>query len=148
MTGYQSKKKAASAKTIDEVNWIDHEPNGLIQPAQDEAAFEAALQKQFQRDYAISNAAQPTSLTFNSGNAEWVMRITADRRIEVNEGVEVGEAAQKVLDALQNLLRPAAQPAQRKPLTDEEIADALPGYRLTDAIDITRAIEAAHNIKE
>ena len=28
MTGYQSKKKAASAKTIDEVNWADHEPNG------------------------------------------------------------------------------------------------------------------------
>ena len=28
MTGYQSKKKAASAKTIDEVNWLDHEPDG------------------------------------------------------------------------------------------------------------------------
>lgn len=28
MTGYQSKKKAASAKTIDEVNWVDHEPDG------------------------------------------------------------------------------------------------------------------------
>jgi hypothetical protein len=28
MTGYQSKKKAASAKTIDQVNWVDHEPDG------------------------------------------------------------------------------------------------------------------------
>lgn len=28
MTGYESKKKAASAKTIDQVNWIDHEPDG------------------------------------------------------------------------------------------------------------------------
>jgi hypothetical protein len=28
MTGYKSKKKAASAKTIDEVNWLDHEPDG------------------------------------------------------------------------------------------------------------------------
>ena len=28
MTGYESKKKAASAKTIDEVNWLDHEPDG------------------------------------------------------------------------------------------------------------------------
>ena len=28
MTGYQSKRKAASAKTIDEVNWLDHEPDG------------------------------------------------------------------------------------------------------------------------
>jgi uncharacterized protein (DUF2237 family) len=35
MTGYQSKKKAASAKTIDEVNWADHEPDGLAQPAQE-----------------------------------------------------------------------------------------------------------------
>lgn len=28
MTGYQSKKAAASAKTIDQVNWADHEPDG------------------------------------------------------------------------------------------------------------------------
>jgi len=28
MTGYQSKKKAAIAKTIDEVNLVDHEPDG------------------------------------------------------------------------------------------------------------------------
>ena len=35
MTGYQSKKKAASAKTIDEVHWADHEPNGLAQPEQE-----------------------------------------------------------------------------------------------------------------
>jgi len=39
-------------------------------------------------------------------------------------------------------------PPQRKPLTDEEIAETLTGYRLSDAIDITRAIEAAHGIKE
>ena len=35
MTGYQSKKKAASAKTIDEVNWADHEPDGLVHTAQE-----------------------------------------------------------------------------------------------------------------
>jgi predicted RNA binding protein with dsRBD fold (UPF0201 family) len=34
------------------------------------------------------------------------MRITADRRIEVNEDVEVTEAAKKVLDAMQHLLTP------------------------------------------
>ena len=38
-------------------------------------------------------------------------------------------------------------PPQRKPLTNEEIANTLTGYRLSDAIDITRAIEAAHGIK-
>ena len=35
MTGYESKKAAASAKTIDEVNWADHEPDGLAQPEQE-----------------------------------------------------------------------------------------------------------------
>jgi hypothetical protein len=38
-------------------------------------------------------------------------------------------------------------PPQRKPLTDEEIQNALLGYRLVDAIDIARAIESAHGIK-
>ena len=28
MTGYKSKKAAAQAKTIDQVNWVDHEPKG------------------------------------------------------------------------------------------------------------------------
>ena len=35
----------------------------------------------------------------------WVMRITADRRIEVNEDVDVTYAAQKVLDAMQYMLQ-------------------------------------------
>ena len=47
---------------------------------------------------------QPNTITFHNSNADWVMRITADRRIEVNEDVEVTEAAQKVLDAMQQLL--------------------------------------------
>jgi hypothetical protein len=33
MTGYESKRAAAQAKTIDQVNWADHEPNGVTQPA-------------------------------------------------------------------------------------------------------------------
>ena len=48
---------------------------------------------------------EPTSMiAFHGLNADWVMRITADRRIEVAEGVDVTEAAQKVLDAMQNML--------------------------------------------
>jgi hypothetical protein len=39
MTGYQSKKAAAQAKTIDEVNWVDHEPNGLVHTAQEPVAM-------------------------------------------------------------------------------------------------------------
>ena len=38
MTGYESKRAAAQAKTIDEVNWADHEPNGVTQPAQEPVA--------------------------------------------------------------------------------------------------------------
>jgi hypothetical protein len=60
----------------------------------------------------------PNSIEFID-TGRWVMRITADRRIEVNEGVDVSEAAQKVLDAMQGLLTP-----QRTwvGLTDDEIA--------------------------
>jgi hypothetical protein len=59
----------------------------------------------------------PNSIEFID-TGRWVMRITADRRIEVNEGVDVSEAAQKVLDAMQGLLTP-----QRTwvGLTDEEV---------------------------
>ena len=39
MTGYESKRAAAQAKTIDEVNWVDHEPNGLVQPTQEPVAY-------------------------------------------------------------------------------------------------------------
>jgi len=46
----------------------------------------------------------PNTIQFSSTNNTWVMRITADRRIEVNEDVEVTEAAQKVLDAMQHRL--------------------------------------------
>lgn len=55
----------------------------------------------------------------NATQDSWVMRITKDRRIEVNEDVEVTEAAQKVLDAMRPLLTP-----QRTfiGLTDEEAA--------------------------
>ena len=70
----------------------------------------------------------------------WVMRITADRRIEVNEDVEVTEAAQKVLDAMRHLL--AALPAQRQwtGLTDEEIRACIASDKY--AFEIVRAAEA------
>jgi len=57
-----------------------------------------------------------TSNTLMDG---WVMRITADRRIEVNENVEVTEAAKKVLEAMQLMLD--NQKRTWVGLTDEEI---------------------------
>ena len=50
------------------------------------------------------NNLEPNTITFNNVNSDWVMQITADRKIIVNEDVDVSEAAQAVLDAVQNLL--------------------------------------------
>jgi len=102
---------------------------------------------------AISSAIEALeSIQWLEQDAQWVMRITADRRIEVNEGVDVTEAAQKVLEAMQHLLTPQ----QRKPLTDAQMMKLLDHYaenpseyRYNDPlICFARAIEAAHGIKE
>jgi hypothetical protein len=61
---------------------------------------------------------EPNTITFNSSESTWVMQITADRKIIVNEGVEVSDAAQSVLNALEPLLL-KTHPV--KELTDEEI---------------------------
>jgi hypothetical protein len=75
-----------------------------------------------------------TSNTLMDG---WVMRITADRRIEVNEDVDVDEAAKKVLEAMQLMLD-----NQRRTwvgLTDEDEIDWEEGGNLKDLV---KAIEA------
>ena len=81
-----------------------------------------------------------TSNTLMDG---WVMRITADRRIEVNEDVEVTEAAKKVLEAMQLMLD--KQKCAWVGLTDEEIvlivAECAASHQHTD-IHFARAIEA------
>ena len=60
----------------------------------------------------------PNTIEFKTTHDNtWVMRITADRRIEVNEDVDVTYAAQKVLDAMQYLLAPKREWVG---LTDEE----------------------------
>jgi hypothetical protein len=71
------------------------------------------------------------------------MRITADRRIEVNEDVDVNEAAKKVLEAMQLMLD--NQKRTWVGLTDEEIvlivAECAASHQHTD-IHFARAIEA------
>ena len=83
-----------------------------------------------------------TSNTMMDG---WVMRITADRRIEVNEDVEVTEAAKKVLEAMQWMLD--KQKRTWVGLTDEEIlvkCESVPDYDIGnhDLIQFAQAIEA------
>lgn len=75
-------------------------------------------------------------------STDWIMRITADRKIEVAEDVEVTEAAKKVLEAMQVMLD-----AQRKlwvGLTDEEIEQVcVPlGAAMLSFTEVARAIEA------
>jgi len=82
-----------------------------------------------------------TSNTLMDG---WVMRITADRRIEVNEDVDVTEAAKKVLEAMQLMLD--NQKRTWVGLTDEEIKSQWAVFWEDNchpwAIDFARAIEA------
>jgi len=78
---------------------------------------------------------EPTSMiAFHGLNADWVMRITADRRIEVADGVDVTEAARQVLDAMQGMLDVGLRKAvlaEREACAD--IADRLPRiYRETE----------------
>jgi len=60
---------------------------------------------------------------------EWVMRITADKRIEVNEDVEVTEAAKKVLEAIQYML---TQQPEQEPVALRHSFDGY-GYLYTDS---------------
>ena len=95
----------------------------------------------------LNRAIEPHTTTFHNLKSDWVMpdwvmRITADRRIEVNEGVEVTEAAQKVLDALQHLLKPAQRTWVG--LTPEEILDLFDTNNVYGSkwVEFARAVEA------
>ena len=76
------------------------------------------------------------TIQFRQQDSTWVMRITADRRIEVNEDVEVTEAANKVLEAMQWMLD--KQKRTWVGLTDEEIEQ----MGLSNYIKVVRETEA------
>jgi hypothetical protein len=57
------------------------------------------------QEYNLNQISEPSTISFYKEiNQSWVMRITADRRIEVAEGVDVTEAARQVLDAMEGML--------------------------------------------
>ena len=80
----------------------------------------------------------PNTIQFSGTDSTWVMRITADRRIEVNENVEVTKTAQDVLGALQHLLKPA--PVQ-EPVA-HAVFTVLEGFTLPH--DVRKILEAAY----
>jgi len=69
MTGYESKKAAALAKTIDEVNWLDHEPNGVTKPAQ-EPVFWSVTGKDERQAFASLSGAEAYCKGLNTTNPE------------------------------------------------------------------------------
>lgn len=80
----------------------------------EDEAFEELSLKQGQWEHTsgwrkkqiLETSMTPNTIEFRStSDNTWVMRITADRKIEVNEDVDVTFAAQKVLDAMQYLLK-------------------------------------------
>ena len=80
----------------------------------------------------------PNTIEFKT-TSSWVMRITADRRIEVNEDVDVTEAAQKVLDALQHLLKPAPVHKPWVRLTVEEKNEITWGKTIYEILELFEA---------
>lgn len=123
MTGYQSKKKVASAKTIDEVNWVDHEPDGR-RAAQEPVANDRALQ-----------------LVTHQLN-HWVAYAT-----ELRERLNKYEGGAPML---LNTAPPKRKPLTDEQI--KEISESIWGgeldYRFVAEIKFARAIEAAHGIKE
>jgi hypothetical protein len=82
-------------------------------------------------------AQEQNTITFST-SADWVMRITADRRIEVNEGVKVTEAAKKVLEAMQWMLKPAQEPvAWPKATPEEQIIGWTLDYKFLESLSDT-----------
>ena len=134
------------------------------------------------RDLYLKAEGLPMIFQFSKDTPQWVMQVTPDRRLEVNEDFTATEAAQKVLGAMQVLLRHptkwtdaevsngccgirwvnaegvqgvptredvetymgyASQPAQRKPLTDEQIEDLyFDKFSMGELKAFARAIEA------
>jgi hypothetical protein len=57
------------------------------------------------QEYNLSQLSGPGTITFHKPLSQgWLMRITAEGRIEVAEGADVTETARRVLDAMQGML--------------------------------------------
>jgi len=86
MTGYQSKKKAASAKTIDEVNWSDHEPDGRRATAQD---------KPLTKEHGFMNYAHQLMVKCFNEEHDKHKRTTMDKDDDINPTPPAAQPAQE-----------------------------------------------------
>ncbi len=79
-------------------------------------------------DWDAGHVPLPNTITFKGSDSTWALRITADRKIEVNNDIEVSVLAQQVLDALQILLKPK----EWQSLSDDEVKDKALFFNISD----------------
>jgi hypothetical protein len=88
----------------------------------------------------------PNTIEFQTTNNTltdtWVLRITENRRIEVNEDVDVTEAAKQVLDAMQLMLD--RQKRTWVGLTEDEAIELLPAgdWEIESTLEFAKAVES------
>jgi len=88
----------------------------------------------------------PNTIEFQTTNNTltdtWVLRITANRRIEVNEDVDVTVAAKQVLDAMQLMLD--RQKRTWVGLTEDEAIELLPAgdWEIESTLEFAKAVES------
>ena len=62
-----------------------------------------------------------SGIHFQAPDSRWVMKITPDRKIEVNEDVEVSEAAMTLIGIVNDMTKPK----EWQSLSDDEIEEAV-----------------------
>jgi len=68
---------------------------------------------------------------FYSPDPKWIIAVTADKKLIVNEDIEVSEAAKVVLDMVQDTIRQQQaeiEALKAKTLTDDEIQEIAHGF--------------------
>ena len=78
-----------------------------------------------------------SGIHFQAPDPRWVMKITPDRKIVINEDVEVSEAAITLIGIVNDMTKPK----EWQGLSDDDISYTWAGFA-PDAIDFARAIEA------
>ena len=94
------------------------------------------------QEYNLNQISEPSTISFYKGiNQSWVMRITAEGRIEVADGVDVTDAARLVLDAMQGMLDVGLEKAV---LAEREAcAKVVDGYVGADPLGVSLDCAAA-----
>ena len=154
MTGYKSKRAAAQAKTIDQVNWADHEPNGLAQPAQElvavygycpECGAKGVMRERRPNgnDKCANGHTYPSNTSPQPQPAQEPTKYSFRAHWEADGCIGVVAAIER-LDGGVHLLKDIIDAPQRPwvDLTDEEVKDIVWNLPYEPSQEDIRAIEA------